>query len=160
MAVPEKQDSENAGENIVSETDENGIMEFDTPMEFVPQDTTVEASSSIKERLTAIEGLDYEKALRYSAGDEGFLAQIVDDIATEGIKRVDRLKDSLAKGDLKTYQIEAHAAKSNMATIGLKEFSERAKKHEFAAKENDIAFIKEDGEDFIEAYLRLCRKLS
>ncbi len=81
------------------------------------------------------------------------------DIKREGIKRADRMRKSLAAGDLKAYQIEAHAAKSNMATIGLTDFCERAKRHEFAAKENNMTFIREDGEDFINDYLWLCQKL-
>nr|MCR5339284.1 response regulator [Lachnospiraceae bacterium] len=161
----------------------DGIMEFDASMEFVPQESASEEygseiqngpdnndtrsaavnksekPSALKEKLTSIEGLDYEKALRYSAGDEGFLTRIVNDIASEGIKRTERMKKSLAEDDLKSYQIEAHAAKSNMATLGLTEFSERAKKHEFAAKENNITFIREDCEDFINTYLQLCQRL-
>ena len=157
IASEMRESQKTASEKVEKKKDIDGIMEFDETMEFMPQQ--IEQSSAFKEKLTSIEGLDYEKALHYSAGDEGFLAQIVDDIASEGIKRVDRLKESLAAGDLKSYQIEAHAAKSNMATLGLSDFSERAKKHEFAAKENNMAFIREDSDDFIDSYLKLCQRL-
>ena len=46
-----------------------------------------------------------------------------------------------------------------MANIGMMEFSERAKKHEYAAKDNDISFINEDGEAFIAEYINICNKL-
>ena len=46
-----------------------------------------------------------------------------------------------------------------MLTVGLKDFSERAKKHEFAAKENNTEFIYAEAEDFINEYTGLCRKL-
>jgi hypothetical protein len=46
-----------------------------------------------------------------------------------------------------------------MATIGIEAFSERAKKHEFAARDNDLAFIEGDAEAFITEYLELCKKL-
>ena len=61
---------------------------------------------------------------------------------------------------MKAYKIEAHSVKSSMATIGMKDFSERAKKHEFAAKDNETDFIYGDAEDFIREYEEICRKLT
>ena len=37
--------------------------------------------------------------------------------------------------------------------------SERAKKHEFAAKDNDIDYIKSDAEEFFREYEDVCSKL-
>ncbi|MBR6404031.1 MAG: response regulator [Eubacterium sp.] len=115
--------------------------------------------SSLKKRLTSIKGLDYEMALGHCADDEELLEEIVSDVASECGERVERMKKNLEAKDYKAYEIDAHTIKSTMATLGLKEFSERAKKHEFAAKENDLAFICSDAEEFIDEYVELCRKL-
>ncbi|MBR4344901.1 MAG: response regulator [Lachnospiraceae bacterium] len=114
---------------------------------------------SVKERLTAIKGLDYETALGYCGGDEEMLEEIITDVAADGPKRVARMKKNLEEKDIKAYRIEAHTVKSTVATIGMKELSERAKKHEYAARDNDLDFIYSDSEDFIKEYLEVCKKL-
>ncbi|MBO4591072.1 MAG: response regulator, partial [Eubacterium sp.] len=117
------------------------------------------AMSPVKKRLTAIAGLNYEAALRHCAEDEDLLEEIVSDVAAECGERSERMKKNLEAKDLKAYEIDAHTIKSTMATLGLKELSERAKKHEFAAKEKDMDFISGDAEGFIDAYVEVCRKL-
>ena len=42
-----------------------------------------------------------------------------------------------------------------MASIGASALSEKAKEHEFAAKEGNISFIKENGEEFISEYCKI-----
>jgi CheY-like chemotaxis protein len=120
---------------------------------------SAEKASSIKSRLTAIEGLDYETALGYCGGDEEFLKEIISDVAAEGHKRSERMRKNLEDRDFKAYQIEAHSVKSTMATIGLKSLSERAKQHEFAAKDSDTEFILKDADDFISEYVSVCEQL-
>ena len=115
--------------------------------------------SPIKKRLTAIDGFDYEKALGYCAGNEDFLSQIAADIAADCPKRAEKMRNSLAAYDIKAYEIEAHTIKSTMATIGVEHLRERAHKHEFAAKDNDTAFISADAEGFINEYEEICSKL-
>lgn len=113
----------------------------------------------LRDRLTAIGGCDFDKALSYCAGEEGLLEEIVVDIAAEASNRIERMQKSLAEGDIKSYQIDAHSIKGSMATIGLQEFSDRAKKHEFAAKENNLDFIRSDSEEFLKMYAEICEKL-
>ncbi len=115
--------------------------------------------SSIRKRLTAIEGLDYETALCYCAGDEEILEEIISDVVTESAARVERMRKNLEAKDYNAYRIDAHSIKSSMATLGLDSLSERAKKHEFAAKEDNIGFILEDAEDFMKEYTEVCRKM-
>lgn len=115
--------------------------------------------SPLKKRLTAIEGLDYDTALGYCMGEEDFLEQIIAEVASGCAERAERMKKNLEAKDIRSYGIDAHAIKSTMATIGLNYLSERAKKHEFAAKDNDTGFIYEDAEDFISAYTSVCKKL-
>jgi signal transduction histidine kinase/DNA-binding NarL/FixJ family response regulator len=120
---------------------------------------TEEDMSPIKKRLTSIEGLDYETALFHCGDDEEILEEIIEDLVAECPERVERMKKNLEADNINGYRIDAHAIKSSMATIGLNDLSERAKKHEFAAKDNDTAFILGDADDFINAYVEVCRKL-
>ena len=69
------------------------------------------------------------------------------------------MREFLAAEDYAAYKIEAHSIKGTMLTIGLKDFSERAKKHEFAARDNDTEFIKQDADAFIDKYLEICKQL-
>ena len=114
----------------------------------------------LKQRLTAVKGLDYDAALSYCGGDEEFLGEIVMTMASDCTSRSERMRKQLAAKDWKAYAIDAHTLKSNMATIGMKALSERARKHEFAAKEGNEAFLLEDAEDFISEYVETCKKLS
>ncbi len=117
------------------------------------------ATGTLKDRLLSIEGLDYDKALSYCAGDEELLAEILRSISSEGKERAKRMKKSLDAGDIKAYEIDAHTVKSSMATIGLTALSGRAKQHEFAAKEGNTAFIRKDADAFIAGYEAVCEKL-
>ena len=112
-----------------------------------------------KKDLSSIEGLDYDAALLHCAGDKELLFEVIGDIVTECPPRIERMKKSLETKDINAYQIDAHAIKSSMATIGMNKFSERAKKHEFAAKDNDIDYILGDAGEFMDEYLQLCNDL-
>ena len=123
------------------------------------QEESSEEMSPLKKRLTAIEGFDYETALLYCAGDEEILEDIIKDVAAEGSERSERMRKNLEANDIDAYRIDAHTIKSTMATIGLSALSERAKRHEFAAKENDTGFIFGDSDEFLKEYLDVCNKL-
>ena len=127
----------------------------------IPEDwTKPEEVSPLRKRLTAIEGLDFDKALLYCAGDEKILEEIVSDVASECPGRSERMRKNLAAKDLKAYKIDAHTIKSTMSTLGLQGFSDLARKHEFAARDNDVAFIEENGEGFIDEYVEICKHFS
>ena len=130
------------------------------PVSPVEAPTMAGAGDSFRSRLSAIEGLDYETALDHCAGEEVFLQEIIAEVAKECPIRAESMRKNLAAKDIKAYIIDAHTVKNALATIGLKAFSERAKMHEYAAKENDLAFLEEDGEAFIRAYTELGRRLA
>lgn len=154
--------------NVLEETvknmlPENKLDDTDEIMTFLPVEDEVsdsEESVSFKDKLSSIEGLDYDTALMHCAGEEELLQEIIADIAGECSERAERMMKNLEAGDIKAYEIDAHTIKSTMATIGLKGFSDRAKKHEFAAKENNVEFINEDSEAFINEYIEVCDKLT
>ncbi|MCR5332035.1 MAG: response regulator, partial [Lachnospiraceae bacterium] len=139
--------------------DEFYVEEF-LPVEDDPQhenDNTAggDGPSSIpglKERLSSIEGFDYDVAYLHCGGDESILKEIMMDVASEGVARVDRMRRYLDEKDYSSYCIEAHAIKGLMATIGLDELSNTARKHEFAARGRDEVFVRKDGEAFIDSY--------
>ena len=128
--------------------------------EAVKVDVEVDVEASGDKGLRAVEGLDYEMALSYCGGEEDLLLEIIGDIVNESSEISERMRKSLETGDIDAYRIDAHSIKGSMATIGLKDFSERARKHEFAARDNDMDFINADAESFIEDYTLLCDKLS
>ncbi len=80
-------------------------------------------------------------------------------IASECDEKTQKLKNCIEAQDWDGYGITAHSIKGLMASIGLKELSERAKKHEYAAGDLDTEFIKTDSGSFIEAYREVCKKL-
>ena len=83
---------------------------------------------------------------------------ILADVAAEAPDRAERMRKSLEANDIDAYRIEAHTIKSTMATVGLSGLSERAKRHEFAAKDNDVSFIFGDAEGFLDEYTSVCKK--
>ena len=155
---------------------DSGVLE-ETVKNSLPKEKVIEASAEsaseevkeeveeegekipLRDRLSAIEGLDYDTALDYCGGEEDLLKEIVADIAGECSVRIERMRKSLESKDIKAYRIDAHSIKGSMATIGLKDFSERARKHEFAAKDNDLDFIYGDVDAFFSEYTKLCEKL-
>ena len=114
---------------------------------------------SLESRLKHFPGMDYEKALLYCDSDIEFLQEIISDIVSDCGPRLERMRESLKNEDYKAYATDSHSVKSSMATIGMTEFSERAKKHEFAAKDRDTDFIAKDSEGFFKEYEDVCRQL-
>ncbi|MBO4899281.1 MAG: response regulator [Lachnospiraceae bacterium] len=114
---------------------------------------------SLRERLEAIEGLDYETAMGFTGNDEALLQEMVETIASECDEKIEILRSCVANEDWKGYMLETHSIKGLMASIGLGGMSERAKKHEFAARDYDLEFIKSDCEEFFAEYKDVCSRL-
>ena len=150
-------DSEVLEEAVKRMLPKNKVLETETETAEVSQSGT---DVSLRSRLSAIKGLDYDTAFTFCGDDEDILTEIITEIVKESANRAERMKADLEARDLASYKIETHSVKSSMATIGLKDFSERAKRHEFAARDNDIAFIYGDSEAFINEYTSLCESLA
>lgn len=140
-------------------TPKNAVMEWPAEPDNDLYQTETVKESSIRQKLSAVEGLDYDLALEHCAGDEDLLAEIISDFAAECAGRIDRMRKDLEAKDMKAYAIEAHTIKSSMATIGIMGFCEKAKKHEFAAKDNNVEFILKDAEGFFQEYAQICKTL-
>lgn len=116
--------------------------------------------NGILARMTAIEGLDYDVALSNAGDSEELLEVIAGEITKEYDDRISRMKGFIKDKNYKGYEIEAHALKGLMATIGVSSMSERAREHEKAAEEGDTAFIEKDAGSFLAEYEKLCKRIA
>ena len=156
--------------DYISKPIDSGILE-QTVKKYLPSDKVKAAAdtknagaedeeiSEIEKKLSLIDGLDVDVAMNYAGNDEVILEQVVSSIASGSGDMTEAMKKELAEEDYVSYRRDAHTVKSLMATIGHSSLSERAKKHEYAARDNDIEFIKKDCEGFIEEYRTVCEKL-
>ena len=69
------------------------------------------------------------------------------------------LENACAAEDTELYRITAHSIKSAAKTIGAELLSERARLLEFAARDNDTAYIKSEHSGFVEDYRKLLKDL-
>ena len=113
----------------------------------------------IEKKLSKVEGIDVDVAMSYAGNDEMILEQVVSSIAEGCDEMIISLRKALEEEDYDSYHRDAHSVKGLMATIGHSGLSERAKKHEFAARDKDIDFIKKDCEAFFEEYHSVCEQL-
>ena len=116
-------------------------------------------NSCLRDKLEQIEGLDYDKALSLAGGHEDLLQETVGIIASECDEKIDHMRECIASQDWKGYELITHSIKGLMASLGLKELSDRARKHENAAMDLDVEFIRSDCDSFIEAYREVCTML-
>ncbi|MCR5685414.1 MAG: response regulator [Lachnospiraceae bacterium] len=151
------------GERIPEPAEEKVEEEDYSVVEFLPSDgdEADEAGqkplyADLKEKLSQIKEMDYDTAMMHCANDEAVLAEILDEIAGEGRARANRMFGFIKEKDWASYRVEAHAIKGLMATIGVPQMSERARKHEFAGRDEQESIIEEDGNEFIEQYVELC----
>ncbi|MCR5468464.1 MAG: response regulator [Lachnospiraceae bacterium] len=89
---------------------------------------------------------------RFRFAEEGIKNVLVATVE-ESTEKAVRMREALKNDNLKAYALDAHAIKGVMATIGESGLSERAKKMEFAAKEGNLDYVKEESETFIQTYL-------
>ncbi len=109
-------------------------------------------------KWAGIKEIDFDAAVEYCGGEE-VLELVIDEIIKDHGPRLKRMEKALNEKDYDTYRIEAHAIKSNLATIGANEMSERARQHEYAVKDNNIDFVLQDHEAFMNGYADLCKRM-
>ncbi len=115
---------------------------------------------SLRERLRSVEGMDYDTAIGFASNSEELLEEIILEIAGEREERVGRIQKALKEKDMDSYQREMHSLKSLMATIGLNDISESAKKLEKAAGDRNIIYIQAENWNLIFRYQETCLKLN
>ena len=94
--------------------------------------------------------LNKEKGISYCGGLEELYKEILETYVEKGKQYQEELQKYYEMEDWKEYARIAHTLKSTSLTIGADDFSEIAKTHEMAAKENNTAFIESSYQSFIE----------
>jgi len=90
--------------------------------------------------------------LENCAGLEDLYNEVLQDYKQDAVERQANLRKFKEAKDWHNYAIEAHSVKSTSYTIGATEFGDHAKKHEFAGKEENEAYIMEDFDAFMATY--------
>lgn len=106
-----------------------------------------------------IEGIDMSTGLEHVGGSYDNYFNIVRVILEDKPMMREKLIKAFDAEDIANYTIEAHALKSNMATIGAVEAAELAKSLEFAGREKRIDFIKANHEKLLEVHSEICDRL-
>ncbi len=129
-------------------------------MEFNPEgvsDTGSESELTIDKARTA--GLNVEEGISFAAGDEGFYLEILRDYAKEAESKCSKL-DAFAKSkDWKNYNILVHSMKSASKTVGAADLTEKARKLEEAAGNQDADFVLANHEELVNEYRGLAKRL-
>ena len=126
--------------------------------------------SSFDENEAEIEfdiyGVNAPVGIKYAGGSVDTYHQILKTYVADGEKHCVQIAESFDKADYKLFTIYAHALKSASANIGAEELSREAAELEFAGKNNDIDYIRENFTEFmnelssivlnIKTYLQSC----
>ena len=124
-----------------------------------PDDKKETDPEAFRKKMEGIPGLDYREALRYAGGHVDLLKDTVSIISSECDEKIESMKRCIAAEDWNGYGILVHSIKGLMASAGLMGLSDRARKHENAATDNDPDYILSDCEEFMEAYREVCNLL-
>ncbi len=114
---------------------------------------------SFADAMRNVAGMDYDATSEQYGGGEEFMQSLLETVVEDGREKIELMYKYLEEKDYENYGIEAHAAKSTMATINAMDISAHAKKHEFAAKENNIDFILADSKAFLEEYAEMLNRI-
>ena len=155
--IHEKNDTEMRAEAEAALSEKNAEEEV-TPDEI--RDSAMDEDKMRRRMVSDIAGFDYQTAMIHCAGDKSLFIELLNDITREASEKAARMRDFVIDKKFDSYAIDAHSMKSNMATVGIMNMSERAKKHELAAKSNEIEFIEGDYEAYLKEYEVLCKKIA
>lgn len=106
------------------------------------------------ERLCFINTKD---GLMYCRDDEALYKEVLKSYIKEGKNA--KLTELYKQSDWKNYCIEVHGIKGSSVAIGADEIARRAKRLEFAVKEDDIAYVRAQHGKFMHEYRSLVAKL-
>ena len=144
---------EKVHEGAETESEEDGVMEFEA------SGTDSGHADEVPGYLRKIPGLDVEEALTHAGGSAGLLKEILYDIVSGARDAADELRRSAGNADYEQYRITAHSIKGLMATVGAHEMSAEAKRHEYAARNGEYAFIRQHSQAFADQYEAFCEAI-
>ena len=102
--------------------------------------------------------ISHELGLFYCNGDEEMYGEMLEAYYKQGMQYAQTLPEYFEKKDWKNYAIITHAMKSSSLNIGAREFSNIAKEHEMAGKEEKADWITENWESFYESFKELLKE--
>lgn len=126
----------------------------------------VEGDSSVEEELDLFPKTDLEKrfkfldvntGLQYCMQSEEFYESIVREF--RNTSKYEEIQFAYDDADLHNYTVLVHGVKSSAQTIGANKVSEMAKGLEFAAKSEDVEYLKENHYSFMRLYGELLDNL-
>ena len=145
--------------------DEAEILEFfpeEEPeiLEFVPgtEEKTEEKQYDLQ-KLNEV-GLKTETGLRYCAGNREFYFEVLDDFVSTAAERTGLLDGYYEVDNLRQYEVQVHAMKSNLRTIGAGELSDRARILEESAEKGNVEYLNVHHRDFVAEVRELARRIS
>ena len=101
--------------------------------------------------------LDVDTGLMYCMNNEEFYESIIREFRSSN--KYEEIQEAFDRCDLKNYSVNVHGVKSSALTIGATKVSELAKNLEFAAKAEDVDYIKGNHYVFMRAYGELLDNL-
>lgn len=96
--------------------------------------------------------IEMQELLARFDNNEHTVDLILQEVVKEGERKIPLLRELAEKEDIRRYAVEAHGVKGVMASTCIPKLSATAKQHEFAAKSDDLAFVKENVEGFLKEY--------
>lgn len=103
----------------------------------------------------AIPGIDLQKAMAGVQNKLDKFVELLEMTVNIGNKKAELIERLARFDDMHNYMIETHSLKSTCALIGAMELSEKARKHEEAAREKNLEYIKAECGPFIAEFRQL-----
>ena len=101
--------------------------------------------------------LDVATGMTYCLNNEEFYESIIKEF--RGSNKYEEIQEAFDDADLDEYAVLVHGVKSSALTIGATKVSEMAKGLEFAARSEDVDYLKDNHYPFMRAYGELLDNL-
>ena len=124
-------------------------------MEFLPGAEEQSEGGTISVEALQQLGLDTEAALSYCGGDRGFYLEMIRDFLKDCGEKTTALEEYYGTKNWHQYNVQVHAMKSNLKTLGAAALSEKARMLEVASGEGDETYLSQHHEELLQE----CRKL-
>jgi len=109
--------------------------------------------------IEPIEGIDIKQGLLYCGGKLTGYIEVLRTFTASAQRQMDKMRSSIDEGDIARVALEAHALKSASAGIGATALSELAKAMEFAGKQNDVAYVRENFDTLLGEYATIVNRI-
>ncbi|MCH5255523.1 MAG: response regulator, partial [Lachnospiraceae bacterium] len=122
---------------------------------------TVSKDDSKNEKFLRLEekGFHTKKGMIYCSDDEKYYEEMLLQFAKEAESKITNIQTLFQEENIKNYQINVHDLKSASKMLGADTLSEMAKDAEKAARNQDIAYIKENHQGLIDKYRETVRDI-